>query len=228
MDLFNKTILVVDDEEDILEVIKAYLIKEKYNVITANNGTEAINKFDDNIDLIILDLMMPKLSGEEVCKEIRLKSDVPIIMLTAKAHEEDMVNGLDIGADDYITKPFSPKELMARVRASLRRGNKNTLKADILEFNDGDLVIDTNKLIVKKKGNSVKLTITEFKILEILSKNKGIAFSRDDIIIKALGYDYEGNDRTIDAHIKNIRHKIEDDNKYIKTMHGLGYKFMED
>ena len=224
----NKTILVVDDEEDILEVIKAYLIKEEYNVITANNGTEALEKFSEDIDLIILDLMMPNLSGEEVCKKIRIKSEVPIIMLTAKVQEIDVITGLDLGADDYITKPFSPKELMARVRATLRRNDKSTLKANLLEFNDGDLTIDSNRLVVKKKGQSVKLTITEFKILEILSKNRGIAFSRDDIIVKALGYDYDGNDRTIDAHIKNIRQKIEDDKKYIKTVHGLGYKFMED
>jgi len=228
MELNDKTILVVDDEEDILEVIKAYLIKEGYNVITANDGVGAMESFNEDIDLIILDLMMPNLSGEEVCKKIRSKSDVPIIMLTAKALEVDVINGLDLGADDYVTKPFSPKELIARVRSALRRSNKSILKADLLEFNDGDLLIDTNRLVVKKKGNSVKLTITEFKILEILSKNRGIAFSRDDIIIKALGYDYDGNDRTIDAHIKNIRQKIEDNNKYIKTVHGLGYKFMEE
>lgn len=223
-----KTILVVDDEIDIVEVIKAYLEKEGYKVVTANNGVEALDKFNEEIDLIILDLMMPKLSGEEVCKKIRLSSSVPIIMLTAKVQETDIINGLDLGADDYITKPFSPKELVARVRAAIRRAGENILKAEILEFNNKDLIIDSSKLLVKKKGKIVKLTTKEFKILELLAKNKGVSLSRDDIIIKAFGYDYDGNDRTIDAHIKNIRHKIEDKNKYIKTVHGYGYKFMED
>lgn len=226
----NKNILVVDDEKAIRDVIKAYLSREGYRVFTASNGIEAINKFNNQkIDLIILDLMLPDLSGEEICKKIRLKSDVPIIMLTAKVQIDDKVNGLYIGADDYVVKPFSPRELIARIKVVFRRVETNVVKADFLEFNDGDLTINTNKIIVKKNNKSLKLTVTEFKLLELLAKNKGKVFTRDELIIKALGYDYEGNDRTIDTHIKNIRHKIDDSiNKYIKTVHGIGYKFMED
>jgi len=229
LDQKGKRILVVDDEEQIVDVIKAYLEKEGYEVITAYTGNEALEKFNDNIvDFIILDLMLPDLSGEEICKKIRIKSQVPILMLTAKVEEIDRVNGLYIGADDYLTKPFSPKELVARIRAILRRTEERIVKADILEFNNGDLIIDVSKMEVKKKEKQEDFTPTEFKLLFLLAENTGKVFSREELVVKVLGYDYEGFDRTIDTHIKNIRHKIEDDPKkprYIISVYGMGYKF---
>ncbi|KGG80419.1 transcriptional regulator [Caloranaerobacter azorensis H53214] len=226
----KKNILLVDDEEQIINVVRAYLEKEGYNVFTAYNGKEALDVFNkESIDFIVLDLMLPDLPGEEVCKKIRLKSEVPILMLTAKVSEGDRINGLDIGADDYMIKPFSPKELVARVRAILRRTCKDFVKADIIEFNNGDLIIDINKMEVKKRGELIKLTPKEFKLLIVLAKNLGKVFTREELVDKVLGYDYDGYDRTIDAHIKNLRHKIEDEeNKYIVTVYGVGYKFLED
>ncbi|WP_352419036.1 response regulator transcription factor [Proteiniborus sp.] len=223
-----KNILVVDDEVQITEVIKAYLEREGYKVYTAYNGNDAISLFKrESIDFIVLDLMLTDLSGEEICKMIRVKSQVPILMLTAKAEEEDRVTGLYLGADDYLVKPFSPKELVARVKTIFRRTQKDFIKADIIEFNRGDLVIDLNKMELKKKGESVDLTPTEFKIATILAQNPNRVYSREDLIEKVLGIDYEGYDRTIDTHIKNIRQKIEDKNtKYIHTVYGVGYKFV--
>lgn len=230
MEKIEKNILVVDDEESIVSVVKAYLKKEGYNVFTAYNGREALEVFHQEIiDFVILDLMMPDLSGEEVCKKIRVQSPVPILMLTAKVEESDRIYGLDIGADDYLIKPFSPKELVARVRAILRRTENNTIKANILVFFNGDLDIDLNKREVKKQGNIVELTATEYKLLSLMAQNIGKVFSREELVVKILGYDYEGYDRTIDTHIKNIRYKIEDkNNKYILTVYGVGYKFMGD
>ncbi len=223
----GRNILVVDDEEDIVNVIKSYLEKEKYHVFTAYNGNEAIERFHQNsIDFVILDLMLPDLSGEEICKKIRIESQVPILMLTAKVDLTDRIYGLDIGADDYMIKPFSPKELVARVNAIWRRLGEDTVKANILSFSNEDLTVDLNKLEVRKKGKLIDLTSTEYKILSLLSKNTGKIFTREELVTKILGYDYEGYDRTIDTHIKNIRQKIDDEqNKYIVTVYGTGYKF---
>lgn len=228
MDKNKKVILVVDDEGEIVNVVKAYLEKEGYTVLTAFNGKEAVDVFNgNNIDFIILDLMLPDLSGEEVCKRIRTTSNVPILMLTAKIEESDRIFGLDIGADDYMPKPFSPKELVARVRAILRRMSPDQVKANILDFSNGDLVLDLNHMNVKKKGQLIDLTNTEYKILALLAQNIGKTFSREELIVKVLGYDYEGYDRTIDTHIKNVRQKIEDKEiKYISTVYGVGYKFV--
>lgn len=230
MDNTEKNILVVDDEESIVSVVKAYLEKEGYGVFTAYNGNEALDKFNQEmVHLVILDLMLPDLSGEEVCRKIRLESQIPIIMLTAKIYEADRIYGLDIGADDYITKPFSPKELVARVRAILRRIGTDEIRASILTFSDGDLTIELNRMKVKKQGQLVDLTATEYKLLCLLAQNAGKVFTREDLIVKVLGYDYDGYDRTIDTHIKNLRHKIEDQhNKYILTVYGVGYQFAGD
>lgn len=223
-----KTILVVDDEENIVNVVKAYLEKEGYNVLTSHNGQGALDIIDKEVvDFVVLDLMLPDLSGEEVCKEIRTKSQVPILMLTAKVEESDRIHGLDIGADDYVLKPFSPKELVARVRTILRRTEADRVPAEIIEFNNGDLLINLNNMEVKKQGKLVDLTATEFKLLSLLAQNVGMVFSRDTLIERVLGYDYEGYDRTVDTHIKNIRQKIEnEDRKYIITVYGAGYKFV--
>ena len=230
MDNNKKTILVADDEKNIVDVVKAYLEKEGYKVLTAYNGVEVLEIFNKwNIDFIILDLMMPELSGEEACKKIRLESSVPILMLTAKAEEKHRIYGLDIGADDYLVKPFSPKELVARVRAILRRAEASGVKSEILDFVNGDLIVDLNKMEVKKQNRIVELTATEYKILSLMVQNIGKVFSREELVVKIFGYDYEGYDRTIDTHIKNIRYKIEDeDNKYIRTVYGVGYKFIGD
>ncbi|MBL4938339.1 response regulator transcription factor [Clostridium sp. YIM B02515] len=224
-------ILVIDDEQNIVDVVKAYLEKEGFEVITAMDGNTALKIFNkETIHLIVLDLMLPKVAGEEVCRKIRAVSSVPIIMLTAKVDEDNKIEGISIGADDYLTKPFSVRELVVRVRALLRRSYRDvTPMADILTFNNGDLEIDINKMIVKKQGTPVSLTTNEFKVLTILLTNPRQVFSREQLVDKAFGIDYEGFDRTVDTYIKNIRQKIEDnpkEPKYIITVYGMGYKFM--
>lgn len=223
-------ILIVDDEERILEVVRAYLEKENYEVTTASDGEEALRVFKiDTFHLVILDLMLPKISGEQVCFKIRETSHVPIIMLTAKVEEEDKLEGLAIGADDYLTKPFSARELVGRVKALLRRAyREESPLAEHLVFNDGDLEVDVPKMRVFKKGNEVTLTPYEFKVLISLLTNPGQVFSRERLVEKAFGYDYESFDRTIDTYIKNIRQKIENNPKcpdYITTVYGVGYRF---
>lgn len=223
-------ILLVDDEEKILQVLKAYLEKEGFLVYTASNGREGLDYFEGKSpDLAVLDLMLPDISGEEICQRIRGKSDIPILMLTAKIEVEDKVNGFSLGADDYLTKPFSPRELVARIKALLRRtGASQVIHNDVLSFNDGDLEIDVYSYEVRKKNQGVSLTPNEFRILLTLAKHPGRVFSRWELINVALGYDYEGYERTIDTHIKNLRQKIEDDSKnpvYVLTVYGVGYKF---
>jgi len=223
-------ILVVDDEQNILDVVRAYLEKEGFEVITAMDGEAALDIYNkETIHLIVLDLMLPKVTGEEVCSRIRSSSSVPIIMLTAKADEDEKIEGISIGADDYLTKPFSVRELVVRVRALLRRTYKDSIPmADILIFNNGDLEVDIKKMVVKKKGEVVSLTTNEFKILTILLTNPEQVFSREKLVEKAFGIDYEGFDRTVDTYIKNIRQKIENSHKepvYITTVYGSGYKF---
>ena len=225
-----KKILVVDDEVKIVEVVKSYLENRGYSVDVAYSGKDALDKFEKvNPCLIILDLMLPDIPGEEICQMIRRKSRVPIIMLTAKVDEEDILRGLNIGADDYVTKPFSLRQLVARVEAVLRRVSDDPVPlSSIISFNNGDLVIDTLKHEVKKNGNTVNLTPNEYKLLMTMIKYPDKTFTREELIRMALGDDFDGYDRTIDAHIKNIRQKIESDPKnprYILTVHGIGYRF---
>jgi DNA-binding response OmpR family regulator len=222
----GKKILVVEDETKIAEIVKAYLEKDGFTVVTVHTGEKAMSQLKEGFNLIILDLMLPDMDGEDICSAIRKDSDVPIIMLTAKSEEEDRITGLGIGADDYVVKPFSPRELVARVKALLRR-----IKGarEITSFNGSDLVIDSSRFEVIKKGDNVVLTPTEFKLLQCISDHQGQVFTRLQLVNVILGYDFEGYDRTIDAHIKNIRHKIEDDQRnpsYIKTVYGVGYKFI--
>ena len=222
----EKKILVVEDEEKISDLVKAYLEKEGFSVKVANTGQNAISSVKEGFDLIILDLMLPDMDGEDICETIREDSDIPIIMLTAKSEEEDRVKGLGIGADDYVVKPFSPRELVARVKALLRRVQGKKEKSS---FNSGNLIIDSSRYEVVKHGEAIVLTSTEFKLLQCIANSPGQVFSRLQLVNVILGYDFEGYDRTIDAHIKNIRHKIEDDpkeSKYIKTVYGVGYRFI--
>ena len=219
-------ILVIEDEDKIAKILKAYLEKEGFMVTVAPTGQKALSTLKDRFDLIILDLMLPDMDGEDICQTIRKDSDTPIIMLTAKSEEDDRVKGLGIGADDYVVKPFSPRELVARVKALLRRlkGSKENIS-----FNNGNLVIDSFRFEVRKDGSIVILTPTEFKLLHCLADRPGQIFSRQQLVNVILGYDFEGYDRTIDAHIKNIRHKIEEDPRnplYIKTVYGIGYRFI--
>lgn len=218
-------ILVVEDEGKIAEIVKAYLEKEGFRITVAETGQKAISRLKDGFDLVILDLMLPDMDGEDICEMIRKDSDVPIIMLTAKSEEEQRIKGLGLGADDYVVKPFSPRELVARVKALLRRAGGT---AEVTGFNKSDLVIDSLRFEVNKKGKLVVLTPTEFKLLQCLAGHPGQVFTRLQLVNVILGYDFEGYDRTIDAHIKNIRHKIEDNQRapsYIKTVYGVGYKF---
>jgi len=226
----KKTILIVDDEVKIVEVVKSYLENSGYRAECAYNGAQALQLFDTCAPvLVILDLMLPDMSGEDVCRVIRKKSKTPIIMLTAKVEEENIIGGLTLGADDYITKPFSPRQLMARIEAVLRRipGDISAPSVDF-SYNDGELVIDDLRHEVRKRGVNVLLTPNEYKILLTLAKYPARAFSRDELIAFALGDEFNGFDRVIDTHIKNIRQKLGDDSKspeYIITVHGTGYKF---
>lgn len=223
----NKRILIVDDEPKIVDVVKSYLEKSGYIVLTASDGREAYDKFEkENPCLIILDWMLPDITGEEICRTIRHKSKVPIIMLTARVEEESILKGFGFGADDYVTKPFSPRQLMARVDALLRR--IQTESPSVLSYNNGDLIIDMTGFEIKKHGDLVSTTPNEFKILSTLAGYPKKAFTREELIANAIGDDFDGFDRIIDSHIKNIRQKIEDDSKnpqYVLTVHGVGYKF---
>ncbi len=226
----RQTVLIVDDEKGIVEVVRDYLLNAGFHVLEAYNGRDALALFDQMApDLVVLDLMLPDITGEEVCRMIRRKSRVPIIMLTAKVAEADLLKGFNLGADDYVTKPFSPRQLLARIQAILRRVSDEAYTlADQLSFKNGDLVIDSLRHEVRKGGEPVSLTPIEFKILASLGKYPTKVFTREELISLALEDDYQGNDRVIDSHIKNIRQKIEDDTRdpqYIQTVHGVGYKF---
>jgi DNA-binding response OmpR family regulator len=228
--LEGKKILVVDDEFKIVDVIKLYLEKEGCKVFEALVGNQALDIYNRiKPDLIILDLMLPDINGEEICKIIRKKSRVPIIMLTAKVDESEIVSGLYMGADDYVTKPFSVKELIARIVVLFRRvGDEVVPLADTISLNSDDLVVDALKREVRKKGELVYITSTEFKVLMTLLKYPHKTFTREELMDLAMGEDNFGYNRVIDTHIKNLRQKIEDNPKeprYIITVHGTGYRF---
>ncbi len=230
MNIVNRNILIVEDELKIAEVLQSFLKSKGFRTFTAENGREAMEVFDkENIALILLDLMLPDISGEEICRTIRKKSRVPIIMVTAKAEEEDLLEGLQIGADDYIMKPFSLKELNARIEAVLRRSSKDLVPLFRKNsYNHDDLYVDFESRTLKKKQKEVNLTPTEYKILAALMKYPGKVFTRNELITIALGDEFLGYDRAVDSHIKNLRQKIEDNPKepvYILTIHGAGYKF---
>lgn len=224
----EKKILLVEDEKTIRDAVAAYLEREGYIVRGVGDGQSALEEFEKHsFDLIVLDLMLPKLSGERVCRTVRETSNVPIIMLTAKGEVEDRIIGLELGADDYLVKPFSPRELVARVRALLRRVHSDSEpQREVLEF--GDLTIDVSGHKVLVSGKEVDLTASEFKLLTTLSRYPGRVYSRMELVEKVLGYDFEGYERTIDSHVKNLRAKIGDNPrnpKWLHTVHGVGYRF---
>lgn len=220
-------ILLADDEQNITNVLKSYLEREGYKIYVANDGKQAINLFKNfEVDLIVLDLMMPYFSGEQVCSIIRKESRIPIIMLTAKIGEDNLVKGIDLGADDYIEKPFSPKEVVAKVKAVLRRSKNDILVSKPIVY--GNLKFDFDKELLYKNSVLLDLTPTERKIIFTMAKSPLRIFSREDLISFALGNDFDGFDRSIDTYIKSLRKKIEDDRKnpkFIITKHGLGYSF---
>ena len=224
----GKKVLVVDDDIKTVELVTLYLKRDGYRVVTAYEGKEALRLAREaHPDLIVLDLMLPGIDGLEICRTLRQDSDVPIIMLTAMTTDEDRLRGLDLGADDYVTKPFSPRELAARVRAVLRRipGERGPDKITY-----GDLTLDFLKYEASVADRSLKLTPVEFRILGAMAKEPGRVFSRAQIIEKALGYDFDGFDRTIDVHILKLRRKLEPNPRYpryIKTIYGAGYKLLE-
>lgn len=226
----GKRVLVVDDDVKTVELVKLYLNRDGYKVFTAYDGVEAVRLArDSHPDLIVLDLMLPGIDGLEVCRTIRNESDVPIIMLTARTTDQDKLTGLDSGADDYVTKPFSPRELAARVRAVLRRLPGEALLRGPQELAFGELTINFLEWEASFGGRPLNLTPTEFKLLGVLAREPGRVFSRAQLIEKALGYDFEGFDRTIDVHVLNLRRKLEPDTnqpKYIETVYGAGYKFL--
>ena len=226
----SKNVLAVDDEPKILEVVTAVMESRGFKVFPAKNGRQALEIFDrENISLVLLDLMLPDISGEDICRTIRKQSRIPIIMLTAKIEEENMLEGLGLGADDYIRKPFSLKELAARAEVALRRSFTDLVPlVSKNSFRGGDLTVDFEKSIVKKKGAGVSLTPSEMKILSSLIKYPGKVFTREELIDIAFGDEFDGFDRVIDNHVKNLRQKIEDDSKnpsYVLTIHGIGYRF---
>jgi DNA-binding response OmpR family regulator len=224
----SKRVLIVDDDEDVVELVKLYLNRDGYRVLAANTGTDALRVArESRPDLIVLDLMLPGMDGREVCRAIRDESDVPIIVLTARTTEDDKLVGLDLGADDYVTKPFSPRELAARVRTVLRRlpGERGPA-----ELRRGDLLLDFRRHEASLAGRPLELTSLQFKLLGVLATEPGRVFERGQLIEKALGYDYDGFDRTIDVHILNLRRKLEPDPahpKYVRTVLGVGYTFVE-
>jgi DNA-binding response OmpR family regulator len=224
----GKRILVVDDDTKTVELVKLYLNRDGYKVLTAYDGIEALRLArEGHPDLIVLDLMLPGIDGLEICRTLRNESDVPIIMLTARTTDQDKLTGLELGADDYMTKPFSPRELAARVRTVLRRLPGERGPAQVAQ---GELIVDFHKYEATLDSRPLNLTSVEFKLLGVLVKEPGRVFSRAQLINQALGPDFEGFDRTIDVHILNLRRKLEPDPshpRYIKTVYGAGYKFSE-
>jgi DNA-binding response OmpR family regulator len=220
-------LLLVDDDPDLLYTLEKYLQQAGYNTVIANNGKSAIDVFDtEKPEAALIDVMMPEMDGFEVVKKIRSVSTIPIILLTARSDETDKIVGLELGADDYVTKPFSPREVVARIKTIMRRGNPNQ-QENQSEITIGAITVDKNTRSVTRENFPIQLTKTEFDILVTLMESPEQVFTRDQIIDKVLGYTYEGFERTIDAHVRNLRKKIEPDANnpnYIKTVFGVGYK----
>ncbi|MCY0879002.1 MAG: response regulator transcription factor [Firmicutes bacterium] len=220
-------VLVVDDETAIVELVRYHLSREGFQVEALDNGQAAVERvMHEPFDLIILDVMLPGMSGLDACRAIRQQSDVPIIMLTARKDEVDRVLGLELGADDYVTKPFSPRELVARVKAILRRSQKG--REDSGEIRYPGLEVDVDRRTVTVDGRPVNLTFTEFELLTILARHPGRAFSREELLVRVWGEDFYGDARTVDVHIRHVREKLQEDPqnpRFIETVRGIGYRF---
>lgn len=222
--MFNETILIVDDEQRMRKLIKDFLVAKGYGILEATDGEEALEVFEENknrISLVLLDVMMPKLDGWSVLRKIRQESKLPVIMLTARGEEQDELFGFELGVDEYISKPFSPKILVARIQAILKRVNG---EEETQRDYDG-IIIDKEGRTVTVDGKLIELSLREYELLKYLLDNENIALSRDKILNNVWNYDYYGDSRTIDSHIKKIRHKLGKKGKYIQTIRGIGYKF---
>ena len=228
MPFIQGKILVADDDESIVELIMLYLRKDGFDVITARDGGEALRKITQHSpDLVLLDIMMPVKDGWEVCREIRQRYQLPVIMLTARSEDYDKILGLELGADDYITKPFNPRELVARVRAVLRRSRQESSEPRMLQYRD--LVINLDEFMVTKEGRPVPLTRKELELLWLLAGRPNQVFSREQLLSRIWGYDYTGDTRTVDTHIKRLRRKLGSGESWdIKTVWSVGYKFEVD
>ncbi len=225
----SETILVVDDEQRIIDLAKMYLEQDGYSVMSATHGVQALRAIlEDKPNLVVLDLMLPGMDGLEVCRRVRNKSDVPIIMLTARGDDIDKIVGLELGADDYLTKPFNPRELVARIKAILRRADRSGPDKDApTDITIGNLRIDLQRRVVEVAGRSVDLRMKEFDLLQTLMENKGMVFSRDRLLNVVWGYDFAGETRTVDVHIAHLRHKLKGMDAVIETVWGVGYKLNE-
>ena len=225
----QKQVLVVEDDVKTADIVRAYLEKGGYDVVTAHDGPEGLSAARDySPDLIVLDLLLPGANGLDVCQTLRNELSIPIIMLTALSTEQDKLRGLDLGADDYVTKPFSPRELVARVRAVLRRTAEEKSKRESQIITYQDIAADLAQCTVHRNGEEILLTPTEFRILAVLIQEPGRVFSRSQLVEQSLGYNYDGMERTIDVHVLNLRRKIEPDAnhpEYLRTVYGMGYKF---
>ena len=223
----SDTILIVDDEQRIIDLAQMYLEQEGYTVDSATDGVDAYKRIiQDTPSLIVLDLMLPNMDGLEICRRVRAQSDVPIIMLTARSDDIDKIVGLELGADDYLTKPFNPRELVARVKAILRRGNMGSERRvePVNSLNMGNLTIEPERRMVRVAGKAVDLRMKEFDLLWTLARDKGMVFSREKLLEIVWGYDFAGETRTVDVHIAHLRHKLKGMNPIIETVWGVGYK----
>ena len=224
-------VLIVEDDPDTAKLVGLYLQRDGHKVMSAADGLEGLRLAREaRPDLVVLDLMLPRLDGIEVCRALRTESEVPIVMVTARVEEEDRLQGLDLGADDYVSKPFSPRELASRVRAVLRRTIRDASQKGPAEVKHGEVTVDLHRRSVNVKGEKASLTPTEFRLLVMLIKEPGRTFSREQIIDQVFGYDFDGFDRTVDAHVANVRRKIRSngESKYIRTVYGVGYRFSDD
>jgi DNA-binding response OmpR family regulator len=225
----TSTVLIVEDDPHAVELVRLYLDRDGHRVLTAADGIDGLRQAREaQPDLVVLDVMLPGLNGLEVCRTLRAESQVPIVMLTARVEEEDRLAGLDLGADDYVTKPFSPRELAARVRAVLRRTAREASVSGLEELAYQQVRLNLDERTVRVGDTPVRLTPTEFRLLALMMREPGRVFTRDLIIERAFGYDFEGFDRTVDAHVSSLRRKLEatpDRARYIHTVYGVGYKF---
>ena len=224
----SSTVLIVEDDPDAVKLVELYLRRDGHKVLTALDGAEGLRLAREaRPDLVVLDLMLPGMNGFEVCRALREESDVAVVMLTARVEEHDRLAGLDLGADDYVTKPFSPRELAARVRAVLRRTARETVEREPAELEYGDIRVDPDRRDVHVRGAEVHLTPTEFRLLAMMVREPGRTFTRGQIIDRVFGFDFDGFDRTVDAHVANLRRKLEagGDDQYVHTIYGIGYRF---